>query len=208
MMKEVAVPPNKRQYYREFLREAKAFDTLKGFREVARRFSPLLKGELMLFFSSSWTQKVSYLSDAPERLIMDIANEMNPEFFSRKEPLHGTTGCLCVVERGTLACNGVILMPGSAFQEDFIVTNPYLRKHRPVVSLTYSLILMLDRDKFLDIVAEFPQFGIKIKKAAIRIALLRAIVLSARKQRRDSDGTESHDKSSWPSLSSVFEALA
>jgi len=203
MMREAGVEEDRRRNYREYLREAKVYTTMGRFRSVAQRFSPQLKGELLLNVSSQWTKKVWYLKHAPERLVMDLCDVLEINFFSKREPLQELFEYLCVVERGTVCSAGIILTPGSTFNVDIIISDQTLRKNQRTLSLTYSLVLALHRDKFFECVSKYPVTERKVARAAMKIALSRCIVLCAEKMRH----TEfSFERAEWPSLLDVFAA--
>merc|ERR1719450_582172 len=148
MMREANVPLQNRQNYREYLREAKVHDQRSQFHEVAQRFSPLLRGHLMLHISQRLIQQAYYFKNAPELVIMDVADGLSSRFYTRSEPLFAIRYCLCFVERGTVAHGGKVHVPGSVFQEDFILTNRALQRVKDTLSLTYTQLLVLGRPYF------------------------------------------------------------
>mmetsp|Transcript_38396 Transcript_38396/g.123462 ORF Transcript_38396/g.123462 Transcript_38396/m.123462 type:complete len:713 (+) Transcript_38396:121-2259(+) len=206
MMREANVDKDRRQHYREYLREAKAYDTMGHFRDVAQKFSPQLKGELLLHVSSNWAETVWYLKKAPDSLVMDLCEILEPKFFSKKESLQDLFEYLCVIERGTVVSAGIILTPGSTFNIDFIVNNPLLRKWERTISLTYALILCLQREKFFELALKHPQFERAVRKSAMKIAFSRCLLLCAGKSRK-MGATSSISKSQWPSLLDMFQNL-
>jgi len=183
MLTEADVPHVQRSVYRGYLREAKSRDTLVQFREVARRFSPALKGQLLMHVSRHWIGKIYYLAGAPEQCLMEIADSVDTQFYSRKEVLVGISDKLCALERGTLAKAGHILTPGSAFHLDFIVSNPKWRKREQAVSLTYTLLLVLDRDRFFEVIQPYPATRKAVSQAAVRFAMMRAVQRCAKAAR-------------------------
>mmetsp|Transcript_65096 Transcript_65096/g.210841 ORF Transcript_65096/g.210841 Transcript_65096/m.210841 type:complete len:690 (+) Transcript_65096:110-2179(+) len=206
MMREAGVDTAKRQNYREYLREAKACDTMGHFRGVAQKFSPQLKGELLLHVSSSWVDTVWYLKNAPESLTMDLCDVLEAKFFSKKESLHDLFEYLCVIERGTVVSAGIILTPGCTFNIDFIVNNPMLRKRDPTISLNYSLIMCLNRESFFELLLKHAQFERNVRKAAMKIAVSRCVLLCAGKSNHLAMA-KSLPKSHWPSLVDIFHDM-
>lgn len=179
IMEEVAMPTGQKQVYREYLREAKVHDAMTMFHQVTKSFSPLLRKELMLHITENWIRRVYYFKDAPTSLVMELAERLFTRFFARREPLTDIRQCLCMIERGTLAHGGMILVPGNAFQEDMIVSNPALQVVRPTVSLTYTLILVLKRPDLDDVLRSWPTFERQIRKSAAKLAMCRIVKLCA-----------------------------
>merc|ERR1712079_195666 len=158
-MREVAVPKEKQHRFREFLREAKVRDSYGVFQDVAERFSAQPRGELMLYLSKESVTSVRCFRDAPGCFIMDVADSFTPHFFARREPLRGIEGCLCIVRRGTVAHGGRVVTPGSAFQEDMIISSAALQVIRPAISLNYSLVLLLSCESLEACLKRCPDFA-------------------------------------------------
>jgi len=185
MMNDVDIPPDKRQRFREYLREAKSRDAMSMFRNVAQSFSPELRGELMMHISESWIRGVYYFANAPRHFILDLTDGFRSNFFARREPLHDVRHCLCILERGTIAHGGRIVVPGSFFQEDFIITKKHLQARRPTVSLTYSMMLILTRDGLENCLRFYPKMQKCIRMHAARLAFVRLVIRAAEFVRRD-----------------------
>jgi len=205
MMRESGLPPSARVGYREYLREAKAYDTMVHFREVASQFSPQLKGELLLHVSRSWTSSVPYLKDASERILMELTEVTDLQFYARKEELQQVCNCLRLVERGTVASAGRILMRGDAFNTDFIVHNVLWRRFPRTMSLTYSMVMALERSQLMEVSERYPVFRMKIRTSAAKIAMIRCMGMCA--QRSKQMAYQSEDGRTPPPLSCVFEGM-
>mmetsp|Transcript_62218 Transcript_62218/g.181676 ORF Transcript_62218/g.181676 Transcript_62218/m.181676 type:complete len:731 (+) Transcript_62218:48-2240(+) len=179
-MSEARVPQMERQKYREFLREAKACDRRVAFGQMAEAFSPMLQKHLMYHVSKEAMETVYYFKDpeAPPTFLMDVASCLVPHFFSPREPLDSLRSCLCMLDRGTIAHGGLILVPPSVFHEDFIITQKKYQKVKSTISLTYTQVLVLTRDKMEEILDAHPRFARKIRKAAARTAFCRAVKLT------------------------------
>jgi len=176
-MSEAHVPVNERSKYREYLREAKAFDRRVSFGEVADRFSPLLRKHLLFHVTQECLHEVYYFNDkdAPRSFTLDVASHLVPKFFSRGEPLDSLRHCLCLMDRGTVAHGGLILVPPSVFHEDFIITQSKYQKVIHTISLTYTQVLVLSRDSMEAILEPHPKFARKIRQCAAKMAFCRAV---------------------------------
>lgn len=179
-MHESDVPQGMRQLFREYLREAKRYNEMKLFRDLADAFSPLLRGHLLLHMSENWISSIYYFNLAPQMLVIDIAEKLSSRFYARREPLLDVRYCLCIVDRGTIAHGGNVVTTGNAFQKDMIVTLKALQHIKPTVSLTYAQVLVLTREDLDDILTEYASFERLIRKQALKIALARVAKLCAR----------------------------
>mmetsp|Transcript_125298 Transcript_125298/g.350873 ORF Transcript_125298/g.350873 Transcript_125298/m.350873 type:complete len:695 (+) Transcript_125298:126-2210(+) len=185
MMTECGMPRSSQASYREYLREAKVYDTVGHFRQLAQQFSPALKGKLLLQVSRQWVEKVPYLRMAGERCLMHLVDDLEVRFFSRREVLDITSDWLCINDRGTVARGGKVITPGGVFHVDFIVENPNLRRLEETVSLTYSLIMILHRDKFFEVIEGQPELKEEVKKASLFFALSRCVHLCMQVYKRE-----------------------
>ena len=155
VMREARVPPR----LCEYLREAKQHNANSQFRVLAQRFSPQLRGYLLIHMSERWISNVAYFSEAPHSMIIDVAVVVDNHFFAQRDMLNGISHCLCTVERGTLDYGPSIMTNGSVFQKDMIIAYVALHDVRRAVSGTYCQILVLDKPPLDDIVSKYPEFG-------------------------------------------------
>lgn len=179
VLDEAGVEKSRRQVFREYLREAKLHKAATHFRDVANCFSPHLKGELLLHVTSKWHERVWYLKGAPEHFIMALCDKMQVLFFAKHERVQEYQDDLCLIERGSLVCDGIILAPGMHFRSDFIVSDRKFRRHQVPFALTYCMIGVLGRDSFFQAVAMYPVLAKMVRMAACKVAFARATVLCA-----------------------------
>jgi len=188
VMKEVDVPKEKQQRFREFLREAKVRDSFLVFQKVAESFSAQPRGELMLHLSKESVKNVRCFRDAPGSFITDVADSFTAHFFARREPLRGIERHLCIVRRGTVAHGGRVITPGSAFQEDMIISSSAFQHIKPAISLNYSLVLLLSRESLEACLERCPEFAPRLRFRAACLALRRVLVLCARSMKHSGNG--------------------
>ncbi|KAK3233293.1 hypothetical protein CYMTET_56404 [Cymbomonas tetramitiformis] len=130
--------------------------------------SPALRAEVTTFTHSVWINKVQMWKDCTEEFRMRIAIALNPQHFSAEEYLiesgsWNTT--LFVVERGIVATAGRLCLAGAAFGTDML-EEPRQRTYC-AFSLSNVVVLGLERDKMMEIIVDFPEVRIKMRKAAI-----------------------------------------
>lgn len=209
MLRDARVPVPSRRDYREYLREAKVYDANRHFRNIASTFSPLLKGKLLMHVTSVAQSKkaIFYLRDAPETCLMELVDAMGTFFFSRRETLVSLSNLLCVLERGTVVRAGRICSPGSAFNLDFIVARPRLRKREHTVALTYSLVNGLAREPFFDIVNKYPSVAKVVVKAGHKLAFIRTALLCAQKHHENSEKSTAEKGKTSMSFMQCFQTL-
>jgi len=186
VMCEVDVPRVQRNQFREFLREAKSYDRMVCFVKVAERLSEGLRKHLLYHVIRDALKGVSFLQHASEECKMDIAAAVMPKFFSKGERLRSVRRCLCMLDRGTVAINGMILVPPGVFHEDFILSEPRYLKEVVTVSLTYTQVLVLTRQALDDLLPNHPELAKTVRKQAAALAFCRAVTILGRHYRRGS----------------------
>lgn len=198
MSHEMDVPSELRRQLREYIREARSHEAMERSRKVAMRFSPFLRGKLMLHLSQKWINQVWYFKDAPTQFVIEIAENLRASLFARREGLSDVRFQLCVMERGTIARAGRIHVPGSIFQEDMILSNRALQENLPTIALTYVEVCHLTRQALESVLEGYPVQQRTIRKAAVLIAFRRALILVVRSVRQDTPDN---------SLLGVFDSL-
>lgn len=159
----------------------------------------MLRGELCLHLARKWIEQVWYFKGASIAFVVDIADKLNPHLFAQRENLLEVRWRLCILERGTLARAGMILVPGGVFQEDMIISNRQWQECKPTIALTYVQILSLKREALDDVLQDYPKQQKVIRKAAVKIAFRRALISVSRQPKTKTV--------SAPSLLSAFDVL-
>jgi hypothetical protein len=92
---------------------------------------------------------------------------------------------LTVIESGRVILRGRILLPSSHFGETMLVTLPVLRDRTPAIALTYVSSVTLSRTALVDVfaAAHYPRAAHAVRRAAVRMALCRAVLLLAERLR-------------------------
>lgn len=178
------VPAHERPVYREYLREAKAYHHRLHFTKVADQFSPLLRSSLLLHVSKANLQSVRYLREAPEVVLQDIASRLVPRFFARQESLAHVRGSLCMVDRGTIAHGGLILVPPAVFNEDFVISRREWQRQRQSTALTYAQVLVLSKHGMDEVLRAHPPFAAHVRKFTLRTVFCRAVVCAAQREKQ------------------------
>jgi len=92
---------------------------------------------------------------------------------------------LTVIESGRAILRGRLLLPSSHFGETMLVTLPVLRDRTPAIALTYVSSVTLSRTALVDVfaAAHYPRAAHAVRRAAVRMALCRAVLLLAERLR-------------------------
>jgi len=180
-MEEAGIPKKERPEYREYLREAKAYDRRMCFIQVAENFSPMLRKQLLHHSTRGALNSVPYFNhaEATPLFLMDLASLLRPRFFSRFERLDDVRQYLCLVDHGTVANCGQVLVHPAAFNQDFIVADRRFKKSARTVSLTFAQIFVLAKSDLDGVLESHPLLAEDLWVSAMKMAFRGAMQLTA-----------------------------
>ena len=98
---------------------------------------------------------------------------------------------LFILDRGVAAKHGKLGLTGACFGRDIILSNSILRDVGDAIALTFVQTTRLGRNDIFELLPDYPQACVVIRRAALRMAFTRALVMSARIARR----ARSHSRS-------------
>ena len=91
---------------------------------------------------------------------------------------------LFVVERGVVAKHGHLGVCGSCFGKDVILSNDSLRDIGDAIAMTFVQTISLSQRDIFDLLIDYPMAYLIVRKAALRMALIRSLVKAAEIVRR------------------------
>ena len=86
---------------------------------------------------------------------------------------------LFIVERGVVAKRGKLGLSGCCFGKDVILSNDNLRDLGDAIALTFVQVISLSQADIFSLLPEFPRAYHVIRKAALRMALVYAVIRAA-----------------------------
>jgi len=163
---------------RAFFNMTKDLAKTDSHKALISRMSPLLKEEVTAK-NCEWIQDVYYLKAFKAGFAVTLLDYLVPGVFMPLEKA-GVSDALCVVNRGVASRGGVVKTAGTFWGEDFILESWDLKNHVDCRALTYVEVLMLTRESFFDCLEGFPTEAEAVRKATVRMAVHRGVLLLAR----------------------------
>merc|ERR1719262_657967 len=112
MLSEQHVSQHLRFELREYLREQRHQKYVERAREIAYTFSPRLQGRLLQeSVMGEAIQKVWYFRHCQPEFLVKLATQFTAVQLGKGDRVGGAH-MLCIIQRGTIACNGHVLLPG------------------------------------------------------------------------------------------------
>jgi len=166
------------------LLRAKRYDSLLD------KMTARLRGDASLELARSALAKVSYFEPLVEQepeFLANVALGLCVSMYCPRENIPSIN--LTIIERGIGAKNGRILMAGSCFGEDMILSHLTFRDLEPAVSLAYTQVLVLHKGDLEKLLVEYPGARQVVRKAVVRMGLVRALLRVSEKVKETGPAT-------------------
>ena len=124
--------------------------------------------------------------DLESEFMCNLAIRYTISVYSRLERVPCTN--LFVIDRGVVAKRGRLGLVGACFGKDVILSNDNLRDIGDAIALTFVQTVSLTQKDIFDLLPEYPMAYVIVRKAALRMALIRALSKAAAMVTRSKNG--------------------
>ena len=174
-LEDMMMPFELRIQAREYLRNTKDLAKRRSYNELTELLSPELKQVVVKKMSAKMLQSVWYFTGLEDACVVELALTVGRAGYAPREKI--PAGQLNILLRGVAAKSGNILTPITTWGEDIIVTSPALRDRKGASALTFVEVASLTREDLDQVLEQFPRSAAHVRKAAMKIAMQRAIVV-------------------------------
>jgi hypothetical protein len=147
-----------------------------------RQMSPHLQGEVAWALNQRWLDKVWFLQLTELTFTIQISKHLFPMVFPPGEVI--TRGPLYIINKGLLIYAGRVLTAAQAWGEDMILAETLLQRRESARTLTYLDVHQLTRETLLAIVIDFPESAQLLRRAAVKLAIIRFVKAAAKIAKR------------------------
>lgn len=178
-VKDQAIPPELTVKLRSYFRNTMHLVRAKRYDQLLQKMSTRLRGDAAFRMSMNIFGNVPYLTN-PEleaEFMCNLAIKYSMTVYSRLERVPCTN--LFVVERGVVAKRGRLGLAGACFGRDVILSNNNLRDLGDAIALTFVQTISLSQKDIFDLLPDYPMAYLVIRRAALGMALARALVKAA-----------------------------
>ena len=147
MMADRHIPQELRERLRTFFRQTRQVTRVDSYKDLIRRMSPTLKGEVA-GEDCRWIHQLWYLAGASNKFVVEIVDRLAGAVYCPQEEVHmdvAAGGQLTIVNRGVASHNGRVRVAGGFWGEDLILSTPRFKDLNPGFALTYLETLNLTR---------------------------------------------------------------
>ena len=178
---------------RSFFRNTMGRIRATHYEKLLRLMSVRLRGDAAYARAAWWLRSVPFLvrPDLEPEFMCTLAIRFVTSAYSRLE--HLSCRILFVVERGLVARAGVLGLVGACFGKDVILVNEALRDFGDAIALTFVQTISLTQKDIFELLPEYPMAYHIVRKAALRMALCRAMIKAAKMHRRLAAQGRMHD---------------
>jgi len=178
-MRERSLPRPMRHTLREYFQSARKVHQVNQDADLLHRMSPLLQGTVALAANKRWLDHIWFFRDMGitregREFIAAVAKVLVIRAFISHERL--PIGQLYVLRRGLVVKMWRFLGRGKTWGEDMVLDSLELMDHSQAVALTYVETFTLRRNDLEEVLLDFPIASERIRKAARRITMQRALL--------------------------------
>jgi len=166
--------------------------------------SPQLQAEVCTALTLPWLEKVTFFGQFMRLIqtletrgvhtmryracIADISRQLLPVAFAQQESFDNVQE-LFILSKGLVALNSRVEGGGAVWGEDFVLSDTSLIRPVAGYALTYIEVLMLTRERFMDVIERrkltCPQLSMIVRRYCVRVAVFRGILREARNRARE-----------------------
>jgi len=181
MLRQSKMGPAAQRKVKAFYANVYEFQRISTSSAMLQELSPHLQGEVAYGFTRDCIDKVWFFKQGRHRFLTSIARQLEPRVYASDEAVfHERT--LTIVRQGMLFHHGRLLTKHSTFGDDMILNSDLWLQRGPALSLTAVQLFLLQRRNLEEVLDEgqFWEEAQTIRKAAIRLALIRALLSTVR----------------------------
>ena len=182
-MAEGGLPHDMRLRLRRYFRFCRGLQRQSHYMKLLQQMSPKLRGEVSVFINSQWVVRVPFFNGAPstetKHFITDIALSLTVSAFAPEEYIVRVgepTEVMHILQKGVVSRNGRVFFRGSLMGEDMILHDE--KRYYEIKSVTYCIVSSLSKENLEAILdrGHYPTIKSIIRRAAVRMALMRAFI--------------------------------
>jgi len=164
-----------RSYFRNTVHLIRA----RRYHSLLQKMSTRLRGDAAYRMCEFRLSNVPYLvdSDLEPEFMCSLAIKYSMAVYSRLERIPCTD--LFVVDRGLVAKRGRLGLAADCFGKDVILSNDALRDLGDAIALTFVQTISLTQKDIFELLPDYPRAYHIVRKAALRMALSRALLKAA-----------------------------
>ena len=171
------LPDEMRRRLREYFHQSRHVHRGQRRKGVLAHMSPQLQGEVALTINRRWISGIRFLQGAETELVIQVACSLQPAVFTPGE--QATPGHLYVIHKGVSLYCGRLLTSGRSWGQDMILARQHLC-HVSARAMSYLEVYRISRSGLLELARPFPQGFRKIRWEALRLAMMRTLILTKR----------------------------
>ena len=175
------LPGQMRFRLREYFQQSRHVQRGLQRKRILDHLSPQLQGEVAMHMNQRWLEGIRFLRGAEPEMVVLVACSLVPAVFTPGELT--TPGHLYTIQKGIALYSGRLLTTGRCWGQDMILARQHLC-HFTARAMSYLEVYRLSRATLLDLARPFPVALRRIRWEALRLAMLRVMILTKRQLER------------------------
>ena len=173
-----SIPTDMRRRLREYFHQSKHLRLAQTQRALISDMSPHLSRQVAWIINEGWLTRIWFLRNAPRTFMIDLASRMEARVFPPGDS--PAIGFMYIVHRGIAMHNAKLITKGNVWGEDIILSSKVLRSKAQARAMNYLEVYFTTRTVLMYLSRIYPKTGMKVRKAAIMLALRREVIRFAK----------------------------
>eukprot|EP00937_MAST-01D_sp_MAST-1D-sp2_P006043 g6043.t1 len=182
-MSDKALPAPLRVRLRAYFHQVRVLHASNSYRNLVDVMSPALRGEVCVSVSDDFLRQISYFANIGRGFLVEVSQRINGAVFAPNELLDQLE-TVVQMKRGVVSKAGRLHGSGAVWGEDMILDCIELQDATPALALTYVEVQTLSKPDMLEVIEWFPDVVVHMRKAVVRMAARRGVLLEAQRRRR------------------------
>lgn len=174
-------PPLARKM-RRYLYSCEDVICARQYHTVLGLLSPEIQGEVVFEWFGGWVLKVAFISTGTPAFVVEVARSILLQLYAKHERINQLR-TLFALDRGVAWRHMRVMLRGTVWGEDMILSSRELRDETTVVCLTFVELRYLPYSIFAAVVDNHPSDQKRLRKYVVRMAFCKGIVQYTRRIR-------------------------
>ena len=185
MLQDLGLPASFRVYVRRYLFNAESMLRRAEYGDLMAKLTPHQQREIAVHRSRANLIRVPYFRDCSAECLLKVYLHLDQIVYAPQEAMDSPQTLYIIVNSGIVAKGGRVFSRGSCLSVDFILDSEDLIDTSCGTALTFVQVECLKRSTLDEVLDNFPQDRMVVRRAKIRLALMRKVIQMAHLELED-----------------------
>eukprot|EP00937_MAST-01D_sp_MAST-1D-sp2_P004715 g4715.t1 len=174
-MRTSGMPTASQNRFRAFFIGSRQAMYARSARELLDMMSPAIAAECVVHTQPLLTSgKIFFLRKFSEQHLVRVVRALGTIVFGPSEVIE-LEDELCILKRGIVTRDGIVMLPGTVWGEDFLIDASWLKQYPHVFSMTLCELSHMHRESMVQILRQSTTCARRVRKNTVPFLLVRAM---------------------------------